>query len=223
MRVPGVDYCAACRHSSGSGRDFFDFVPLGGDTLVLAIGHAFGASSSAALSTTGLQRLLRGLTAANCGEISRVVESMNRAICAVSPDPFYTTLFYGWIDPLRSRLSFVSAGHGPALLLRDRGSHVRILDHAGALLGLNADVAFRQQSVSLDAGDVLVVLGGAKNDPDGPERAVRIVREGPDLRAATLAARILEATGAAVSVVRFESREPLELREQMTVELMAAS
>ena len=76
----------------------------------MAIGHAFGANSSAALSTAGLERLLRGLTAANCGEISRVVESMNRAIRAVSPDPFYTTLFYAWIDPLRSRLTFRKRG-----------------------------------------------------------------------------------------------------------------
>ena len=170
------------------GSDFFDFVPLGGDTLVVAIGHAFGAGSSAVLTSTGLLRLLRGLTAANCGEISRVVESMNRAICAVSPDPFYTTLFYGWIDPLRSRLSFVSAAHEPALLIGNRGSRVRKLEHTGAVLGLFGDGTFRQQSVSLEPGDVLVALSGAKYDPQGQERAAQIVRQDPDLKAATLAA-----------------------------------
>ena len=182
MRVPGVDYCAACRKPAGSGRDYFDFMPLGGDTLVVAIGHAFGAGSSAALSTAGLQRLLRGLTAANCGEISRVVESMNRAIRAVSPDPFYTTLFYGWIDPLRSQLSYVSAAHEPALLIRDRGSRVRMLEHTGAVLGLTSDGPFPQQTASLEPGDVLVALSGAKDDLRGQERVLKIVREEPDLK-----------------------------------------
>lgn len=223
MRVSGVDYCAACRQPSGFASDFFDFVPLGGDTLVAAIGHAFGAGGSAVLTSTGLLRLLRGLTAANCGEISRVVESMNRAICAVSPDPFYATLFYGWIDPMRSRLSFVSAAHAPALVIGHRGSRIRQLEHTGAVLGLFGDGTFPQQSVSLEPGDVLVALSGAKYDPQEQERAVQIVRQDPDLKAATLAARILEETGQAVSVVRFEGREPLALTEGAAVELMAAS
>lgn len=223
-RIPGVDYCAACRQSAGPGRDFFDFIPLGEDTLVMAIGHAFGASNSAALSTTGLQRLMRGLTAANCGEISRVVESMNRAICAVSPDPFYTTLFYGWIDPLQSCLRFVSAAQEPALQIRNRGSQVRFLEHTGAVLGLTADAPFRQQSVSLEPGDILVALSGAKEDLHRQERVVKIVREDPYLRAATLAARILEEMQQAVSVVRFEGREDRELRESAVGEpLLAAS
>ena len=223
IRVPGVDYCAACRHAAGSGRDFFDFIPLGGDTLVLAIGHAFGAGTSAALSTVGLQRLLRSLTAANCGVISRVVESMNRAICAVSLDPFYTTLFYGWVDPQRSRLSFVSAAHQPALLAGNRGTRVRMLEHTGSVLGLIADGPYRQQSVSLEPGDVLIALGGVQDQLEGQERAIKILREDPDLRAATLAARILDETGQAVSVVRFEGQEPVELREASAVaELMAS-
>jgi len=202
-----VDYCAARRQSEGPGRDFFDFIPLSGDTLVAAIGHAFGASSSAALSTSGLQRLMRGLTAANCGEISRVVESMNRAICAVSPDPFYTSLFYCWIDPLQSRLHFVSAAQEPAFLIRDRGSEVLLLEHTGAVLGLTADGHFRQRSVWLEPGDILVALSGSKEDPGREERVVEIVREDPYLKAATLAARILDEWQQAVSVVRFDGRE----------------
>ena len=93
MRVSGVDYCAACRQPFGFASDFFDFVPLGGDTLVAAIGHAFGAGGSAVLTSTGLLRLLRGLTAANCGEISRVVESMNRAISLNKMKPVVDRVF----------------------------------------------------------------------------------------------------------------------------------
>jgi serine phosphatase RsbU (regulator of sigma subunit) len=224
MPVPGVDYCAACRQAAGPARDFFDFVPLGGDTLVMAIGHAFGAGSSTTLSTAGLQRLMRGLTAANCGQISRVVESMNRAICAVSPDPFYTTLFYGWIEPLQSRLHFVSAAHEPAILISDGGSRVRLLEHTGAFLGLKPDAPFRQESVSLEPGDVLVALSGAKNDLRRQERAVEIVREDPNLRAATLAARILDEMQQAVSVVRFQGRGEVELWDASAEEpLLAAS
>src|ERR1044071_4354294 len=137
MSVSGVDYFAASRQASGTDRDFIDFLPLGGETLVTAIGHSFGGDHNPALTTSGLQRLMRGLTAANCGEVSRVVESLNRAICSVSPDPFYTTLFYAWIDSLQSRLRFVSAAHEPAVLIRKKGGEVHHLANTGGMLGLS--------------------------------------------------------------------------------------
>jgi len=223
-RVRGVDYCAAGRQSAGTGGDFFDFIPLGGDTLVAAIGHAFGEDTSAALSTTGLQRLLHGLTAANCGEIARVVESLNRAICAVSPDLFYITLFYAWIDPVRSQLYYVNAAHEPAVLIHDQGARARMLDDTGPVLGATADARFFQHSVAVEPGDVLIALSGAKANPRRQERAAGIVRENPHLKAATLAARLLDELRTAVSVVRLEGQVLVSATEASAAEeLLAAS
>jgi len=201
--VPFVDYCAACRQSAGGGRDFFDFIPLGGDTLVVAMGHTIGSAGSAGLSTAGLRRLMRGLTAANCGPIARVAESLNRAICAISPDPFYTKLFYGWVDCLQSRLQYVSAAQEPALLIQNGGSHFRLLESTGPILGLPGEMPFGERSVPLESGDVLIALSGAKEVGGELAKILEIFLNDPCLRAATLAARILDETGQSVAVVRF--------------------
>lgn len=196
--VEGLDYYGECRPASNLGGDFFDFAPLPQRGLLLAVGDASCHGAGAPIISSGVQALLRNLSAAGNGRLQRVVQELNRSVCDVSPANFYATLFYAWINPARRQLKYVSAGHEPALLFRP-GGRVRRLDSTGTVLGLTARSVFREAAVALEAGDVLVAFtDGITEATDfhgrefSEEGVLRVLERHPDAGAAELSVRILD-------------------------------
>jgi sigma-B regulation protein RsbU (phosphoserine phosphatase) len=157
-RIQGLDYYGECRLAGDVGGDFFDFVPIGKQALVASIGDISGTGISAAILMSGVQSILRGLTADGHGNISTIVQELNRAVYEISPDIFFPTLFYTRIDPLLRRLQYVSAGHETALLVRKDAARVQRLERTGTVLGLTNHTAYAQRTLMLDPGDVLIAF-----------------------------------------------------------------
>jgi serine phosphatase RsbU (regulator of sigma subunit) len=156
--IEGLDYYGECRLAGEVGEDFFDFVPLGKEALVASVGDVPGTGISAAILMSGVQSILRGLTADGNRNISTIVQQLNRAVYEVSPDIFFPTLFYARIDPLLRRLQYVSAGHDTALLVRKDTMRFERLERTGTVLGLTNHTAYGRRTVRLDAGDVLIAF-----------------------------------------------------------------
>jgi sigma-B regulation protein RsbU (phosphoserine phosphatase) len=104
------------------------------------------------------------------------------------------------IDPGRRQLRYVSAGHEPALLFRPRSGRLRRLESTGTVLGLTARSKFREKTVLLEPGDVLVALTDGITDAADPrgnefreEGVLRILEQHPDAGAVELSGRIMEA------------------------------
>ena len=157
-RIEGLDYYGECHLAGDVGGDFFDFVPIGKQALVASIGDISGTGVSAAILMSGVQSILRGLTGDGHGNISTIVQELNRAVYEISPDIFFPTLFYARIDPVLSRLQYVSAGHETALLFRKDGRPPQRLERTGTVLGLTNHTAYARRTVALDAGDVLIAF-----------------------------------------------------------------
>src|SRR5580704_9107001 len=102
----GLDYHGERQLAEDVGGDFFDFVPIGNQALVASVGDVSGTSISAAILKSGVQSLLRSLTTDGRGNISTIVQELNRAVYGISPDVFFPTLFYTRIDPLLRRLEY---------------------------------------------------------------------------------------------------------------------
>ena len=196
--VEGLDYYGECRTEGDLSGDFFDFAPLPERGLLVAVGDVSRRGAGAAIIMSGLQLLLRSLSAGGNGHLQSVVRELNRSVCDISPPNFYATLFYASIDPARRQMKYVSAGHEPALLFRP-GGRVRRLESTGTVLGLTARSAFRESAAALEAGDVLVAFtGGVTEAADfdgrefGEEGVLRVLERHPDAGAAELSARILD-------------------------------
>ena len=58
--VPGLDFAGVCRPALGVGGDYYDFIPLEGGQLGLAIGDVSGKGIPAALLMATLRAYLRG-------------------------------------------------------------------------------------------------------------------------------------------------------------------
>ncbi|HYW42504.1 MAG TPA: PP2C family protein-serine/threonine phosphatase [Bryobacteraceae bacterium] len=198
--IQGLDYYGECRPARDVGGDFHDFVPFEPHALAVSVGDVSGHGPGAGILMSGLQALLRGLTTNGRNQIGRVVRELNHAAWQASPGNFYATLFYAYLDPVRGRLQYVSAGHESALLIRRRKARVHRLDSTGTVLGLTDRAMYGQRTLPLEPGDLLIAytdgITGARNAEGGEfgEKGIlQVVERCAGARACDVGAEILEA------------------------------
>jgi serine phosphatase RsbU (regulator of sigma subunit)/anti-sigma regulatory factor (Ser/Thr protein kinase) len=153
----GVVYEAAGEVSMAGG-DFYDLFPIGGGRWAWAVGDVCGTGAEAA-AVTGLARhTIRALLLAGF-PVAATLERLNSAILDEGERSRFLTLVCGVLDPVRSGrapLSMVIAGHPPPFLLR-RGE-VRQVGHPQELLGVQERVAYAEDHLELERGDLLVTV-----------------------------------------------------------------
>ena len=198
-RIAGLDYFGESRPAHEVGGDFFDFIALEGDRLVVSAGDVSGHGVSAAILMSGLQAYLRSLTADGLESVADVVHRLNRTLYDISPDNFFATLFYACVDPSCNMVEYVSAGHEPGLLVRADGE-VERLRATGTVLGLCPETHFQRRRLAVRPGDLLVVFtDGITEAADGDGRALceagvmEVIRRHREDRASDLAWRIEDA------------------------------
>ncbi len=198
--IPGLDYHGACRPASNSTGDFFKFIPLDGHRLHAAIGQIPGPGISSLTMTTAVEAHFRGIAAGGPDALAAAASRLNRALCDVAWEGSLTTLLFVCIDPLRRVLRYLSAGHESALLFRAGHSRVHRLEPTGTVLGLTSRTVYRQRTVALGPGDMLIAFtGGVTDAVDGAGRvsgeacAVETLRNHSDDPPQVLVERILDA------------------------------
>jgi hypothetical protein len=192
-QLAGLDHYAESRPARDAGRDFFDFLAVDRSSLVCSIGSASGSGVGASFTMASLQAFLRGLTRHHRGSLAAIVDDLNRTIYEISPDSFYASLFYGWVDAARGRLHYVNAGHGPVLLADRNGARVRRLENTGTVLGLSLRMGYRRRTVDLEPGDLLLALTDGVTDALPEEEIVGVLREHAQERPVDLVNRLLDA------------------------------
>jgi serine phosphatase RsbU (regulator of sigma subunit) len=140
----------AVRHLPG---DFFT-VEETSEGIILALGDIEGKGLAAGMWATHLVGLVRTATAAG-SEPNAIISQVNRDLCRLSPLAPLTTLFVGRLDSRNGKLDYASAGHPPALLLRNDGK-LESLSEGGPILGVVPAASFNTGTIELEDGDVLV-------------------------------------------------------------------
>jgi sigma-B regulation protein RsbU (phosphoserine phosphatase) len=159
--VPGLALAGACRPALAIGGDYYDFVPLPGGRLGIAIGDISGKGIPAALLMATLRAFLRGQTVRGRGDLSGLIADLSGLVYESSAPNRYATFFYADYDPASRRLVYVNAGHNPPLLLRGTAAgeaQVERLDAGGPVIGLLPECSYTQAEVELRAGDLLVAF-----------------------------------------------------------------
>ncbi len=187
-RIQGLDYYGDSHPAGKVGGDFFDFTQDGQDSLVISVGEVSGQGIAAAILMSGFQSLLRGLSRTVSADLVTVVRDLNRTVYEVSPDNFFTTLFYARVDAAARQFQYVSAGHEPALLIRADGQAV-LLESTGTVLGLTPQVSYSCRTLAFEPGDLLIAFTDGVPDGGIPD----LVRRNPRGRTSDLVALIMEA------------------------------
>jgi sigma-B regulation protein RsbU (phosphoserine phosphatase) len=168
-----------CRSIGG---DFYDYVDLPAGALGFALGDVAGKGPPAALLSAMMQGIFAA-QAASSDSPSQTISRVNLALYRRGIESRFVTLMYGAIAP-DGRLTYCNAGHNPPLILSRSGSAptVRRLETGGPIVGLFETATFEEETVTLTAGDWLIVFSdgvseamSASGDEYGENRIVTCV------------------------------------------------
>lgn len=154
--LPGV---TALRHFTAATEvtgDYHDAIRLNDTEWLLCLADVTGHGVPAAMGAAMLKTLF-WQAATEDGTPHRVLQALNaRFARVVLPGDFASMLVLHWNDQTR-RLSFANAGHPAGVILQD-GQSPQAIAASGPLLGIMPDANWSTASVSLRAGDRVVIF-----------------------------------------------------------------
>jgi len=100
--------------------------------------------------------------------VLNAVQQTNAYIAGIHGDAgMFATLFFGILNPATGELRYVNGGHEPPLLIRN-GEIIRLLKATGLAVGALLDAPFREDSVTIELDDRLVLYtDGITDATDG--------------------------------------------------------
>jgi len=137
------------------GGDYYDFLNLGPQSLLLVLADVEGKGITSALVMSNLQATLRALVM-HLHSLEVLAFSLNEMMHTSTGAGKYISLFLGLVDTRRNLMHYINAGHVPPILVRAGSGEVRQLDEGGTVIGLFPGTDYRRGSVRLFADDVLV-------------------------------------------------------------------
>ncbi|TNF76704.1 MAG: hypothetical protein EP299_05165 [Acidobacteria bacterium] len=144
------------RTANEVGGDYYDFQRLPDGRLALLIGDASGHGIAAGLLMAIANATLK--TALDLDPEPRAVATLlNGALYRTGDRRAFMTLFYGLLEPDTGHLQYICAGH-PFPLLRRAGGEIEELGEGTLPLGLRRTVEVSTKSVTIEPGDLLVLL-----------------------------------------------------------------
>ncbi|MFV1965889.1 MAG: SpoIIE family protein phosphatase [Pirellulaceae bacterium] len=155
-QLAGFDIAGAAVPAAMAGGDYYDFIPLTDDKVVLAVGDVSGHGLSSALQMIEVRAYLRAILGPE-QDCSTVVERLNRFLIGDTLEGSFVSLFLAHLDASTRALSYIGAGHD-ARVVRANGD-VEPLRSSGLVLGVVPNLVFpRSTTFTMDRGDVLVVV-----------------------------------------------------------------
>ena len=192
----GFEVVAASVPCRAIGGDFVDYYDYPSGAFGFSLGDVAGKGPPAAL----LAAQLHGILATHAdleGTPADVLTRANRVLVRRELESRFATVVYGMLS-VDGHLTYCNAGHNPPVLLGRTG--VQRLETGGLILGAFRNVMFRNATLRLDPGDVLVVFSDGITealDVDGTEfgeeRLLSCVNSSRELDPAGILERIVGA------------------------------
>jgi phosphoserine phosphatase RsbU/P len=181
-------FCRPARTVSG---DYYDFLKLDSDRLLLAMGDISGKGISAALLMATIHSAVRayslegipmlrepaivggGGSGMSLGsslqgaEVSpgTLLTLLNHQLFQSTPMEKYATLFLAIYEGEERRLTYSNGGHLPPIILSEHGS-VRKMDRGGTVVGMFERVDYDEGSAQLRRGDIFIAYSDGITEPE---------------------------------------------------------
>jgi serine phosphatase RsbU (regulator of sigma subunit) len=196
--IANLDFRGVCRPAREVAGDYYDILTLDGGHAGIAVGDVVGKGLPAALLMASLQAAVRSLVSTAREGPATLARDVNAQMCDLTEPTHFATWFWAVFDERARALAYVNAGHNRPMLLRKSGALDR-LSSGGPPLGVFRDAAYREGTIALSAGDLLVVFtDGITEAPDAAEREFgdgrleAVLRENADSAVEELCEIILE-------------------------------
>ena len=153
--IPGFELAVVNEPCYEVGGDYYDFLSLGPQTLLLVIADVEGKGVSSALVMSNLQASLRALVM-HLHSLEVLALSLNEMMYNDTKSRKYLSIFLGLVDTRRNGLHYINAGHVPPILINGETGEFELLQDGGTVVGLFPSAEYTRGSISLNAGDILV-------------------------------------------------------------------
>jgi hypothetical protein len=154
------------------GGDFYDAFRAGDGRIAIVMGDVSGKGVPAALVMGVIHGAVRSSAwweSASAHE--RESGQLNLLLCEKGTSSRYASMFWCYYEPRTRRLSYVNAGHYPALLIADKGHgpEVVTLDAGGGpVLGILPEARYEQAWCEIHPGDTLVLYSDGLIEAQNP-------------------------------------------------------
>jgi sigma-B regulation protein RsbU (phosphoserine phosphatase) len=157
--LSGIEVAGHMTPCDAVGGDYLDFLsgddfPGGG--LGIAVGDVMGHGPAAALLMTAARACLR-MRISQPGQLADVMTDMNRQL-AVDLGDVERFMTFCLLQVKGETLTWVSAGHEPALLFDAASGSFTDLDGDGPVLGIDADIAYCQHHAPFRGPGQIIAL-----------------------------------------------------------------
>lgn len=136
------------------GGDFYDFFFVGSYQLCVVIADVSGKGIPAAMFMMNAKTILNNLASTGM-DVSDTLRLTNEKLYNENDAGMFVTVWIGIIDLRTGEMKFSSAGHNPAIVIRN-GTTPEMLDcKVGVVVAAIDDVVYKQYETKLNPGDYL--------------------------------------------------------------------
>ncbi|MHC4176473.1 MAG: PP2C family protein-serine/threonine phosphatase, partial [Planctomycetota bacterium] len=149
-----------------------DFLRLPDGRQAVLLGDVAGKGVPAALMMVKASTLCKVALLSRPDNLGDAVGAVNNEICAAGTDTTFVTLVLCVIDPETHEITFANAGHMSPMLRRADGTVDRRADDnvRGYPLGIEKDVRYETTSISLAAGESILLYSDGISEAMSPRR-----------------------------------------------------
>jgi serine phosphatase RsbU (regulator of sigma subunit) len=166
--IPGYGLAGAWRPAREVAGDFYDIFPLDGDRWGLVIGDVAGKGTAAALYMAMVHSLILS-GALRQRSLATVLREVNQTILRQFSASTFVSVFLAVVDPKKQTFRYANAGHNPPLVRRACGT-IESLTRTGTVLGLFEDLHMSETTITLGAGDAVVLYTDGVTEAWHPQR-----------------------------------------------------
>ena len=182
--IDGLDIAATYIPCYDVGGDFYDFLQLDENRIVVAIADVMGKGMPAALMMSCFRSTVRAYVEIEDGgkTVRGVIDKLNKMTCRECMGGEFITFFYAVIDAKEKSITYCNCGHEPAVLIR--AGQTTDLEKGGLVLGVDPKAEYEIETTDLIDGDCLLfytdgLIDAANFDGDlwGKENLLKTAKE----------------------------------------------
>ncbi len=196
--IAGYEFAAVTIPAQQVAGDLYDFLRLDDRHIAVCLGDVSGKGLPASLLMANIQATLRDQARAT-HSVRECINRTNRLLFQSSGPEKFATLFFGTLDFKDHLLCFSNAGHEQPFLIMTDNRIVRLAT-GGIVLGILDEYSYKDETVSIEPGAVVVVYSDGitdaineKQERFGEERLERIILQSRHQSAAFLKQEIVDA------------------------------